>query len=374
VTQLTRSPSKPVRLNGDGNRLQASTGSLASQKTNYLWDTNFNLPQLALERDGNNALLRGYTYGTRRIAMTTGGSSYYYQYDPLGSVSNLTSATGATEWTYSYEPFGSMNGSPIQNDPNAPANFVKFAAQYNDPTGFYFLRARQLDSASGRFTRIDPLAGPMNKPEISAYAYVGDRATTLVDPSGETLEPNNDAQSWTTEVGSPDEGANPQQVPAGDAAAERQLASAAANRPQREYNKTLTTPFEIVPVLGIAAGEPVGRGKMGIHVRFSGRGPIFDSTLEVVEGPEVVSGILRWTCSGPGGGCGSRTTPALRATPFELTVSDMAYAEADGKYRLKTTWYFFLTLSPPQLLVATTSLPFTCSKRVSKIAPCFYSG
>lgn len=48
---------------GDGARLQASTGSQASKKTNFLWHTTFGLPQLALERDGNNALLRRYVYG-----------------------------------------------------------------------------------------------------------------------------------------------------------------------------------------------------------------------------------------------------------------------------------------------------------------------
>jgi YD repeat-containing protein len=84
---------------GDGVRRQASTGSQASKKTNFLWDVSHGLPQLALERDGNNALLRRYVYGHRRVSMSSGSSVSYYHYDQLGSVANLTSSTGTTQWT-----------------------------------------------------------------------------------------------------------------------------------------------------------------------------------------------------------------------------------------------------------------------------------
>ena len=47
----------------------------------------------------------GVTYGARRISTTSGGNTYYYHYDPLGSDVNLTSATGASEWTDSNEPY-----------------------------------------------------------------------------------------------------------------------------------------------------------------------------------------------------------------------------------------------------------------------------
>jgi RHS repeat-associated protein len=167
---------------GDGNRLQASTGSQASQKTNYLWDTNGDLAQMALERDGNNALLRRYIYGVRRISMTAGSSPFYYAYDGLGSVANVTSSTGATEWTYAYEPFGTSR-SETQNDPAAPTNLMKFTGEYSDPTGLYYLRARQYDSANGRFLQVDPIAKASS--QVSTYAYVDDHATVTVDPSGQ---------------------------------------------------------------------------------------------------------------------------------------------------------------------------------------------
>src|SRR5207237_3751995 len=106
---------------GDGNRLQASTGAQATQTTNYVWEEHARLPQIALERDGNGTLLRRYVYGVRRTSVSTGGSSYYYTYDGLGSVANVTSSTGGSEWTFAYEPFGATR-TATQEDPNAPAN------------------------------------------------------------------------------------------------------------------------------------------------------------------------------------------------------------------------------------------------------------
>lgn len=176
---------------GRGNRLQASTGSLASQKTNYLWDTTLGLPQVALERDGSNAVLRRYVYGARRISMTSGGGSYYYEYDPSGSVANLTSSSGATEWTYSYEPFGSANGPPTRNDPNAPVNLFEFDGEYADAIGQYNLRAREYDPTIGRFVATDPVATGMGQLAASPYSFAANRPTVLADPSGRTFEPSN---------------------------------------------------------------------------------------------------------------------------------------------------------------------------------------
>ncbi len=186
------SPTTTYSYDGDGNRLQASTGALASLKTNYLWDTNFDLPQLALERDGNDTPLRHYTYGVRRISMTTNGDAHYYHYDTIGSAVNLTSANGTSEWTDVYEPFGAVYAE-TQNDPNAPANPFRFAGEYNDSTGLYNLRARLYDPTSGRMLTEDPVTSPQLDPYTSAYVYAGDQPTTMIDPSGQTFTPSDAA-------------------------------------------------------------------------------------------------------------------------------------------------------------------------------------
>ena len=70
------------------------------------------------------------------------------------------------------------------NDTKAPAQAVKFAGEYLDPTGLYHLRARQYDPSTGRFLTLDPLPNPVTDPYMSAYTYANDRPTVLADPSG----------------------------------------------------------------------------------------------------------------------------------------------------------------------------------------------
>jgi len=168
---------------GFGKRLQASTGTQASKKTNYLWDIKGPLAQIALERDGNNGLLRRYVNGQAVISMTSGNSTSYFHADPLGSVTNMTSSSGTTQWTYAYEPFG-LTKTETKNNSQAPTNFLKFTGQYLDPTGLYHLRARQYDPTTARFLSRDPVAQPLVDPLASSYVYAIDRPTTLIDPSG----------------------------------------------------------------------------------------------------------------------------------------------------------------------------------------------
>ena len=173
--------------NGDGVRLQASTGTAANKNTKFLWDVNGGLPQVALERDGNNANLRRYTYGVQRISMTSGANTSYYMRDGLGSTANLTSSTGATQWTWSYVPFGAIR-TETKASGSQPENFMKFSGEYLDPTGLYHLRARQYDPSTGRFLQVDPVdaTADLQNPIGSTYGYARGRPTAMSDPTGMT--------------------------------------------------------------------------------------------------------------------------------------------------------------------------------------------
>jgi len=178
---------------GEGKRLQASTGSASNSKTNYSWDLSTGLPELVLERRGNNSLWRRYVNGLGPIFMSTGTNALYYHTDLLGSVTNVTNASGATQLTYDYEPFGT-----VRSQTGTLTNLVKFAGQYQDPTGLYHLRARQYDPASGRFLSVDPARQTVTGSAISAYAYAGNRPTVMIDPSGATYYSTTVVQGYTT--------------------------------------------------------------------------------------------------------------------------------------------------------------------------------
>ena len=164
---------------GDGRRAKMVNGNTT---TDYLWDIQNELPQLALERTGNT-VLRRYTYGAARVAMTTGGSDYYFHHDGLGSVANVTSSSGAAQLSYKYEPFGATTETKIASKP--PTNPLRFTgALFDNDTGLYHLRARQYDPGTGRFTGVDPVLQGLSTIGRSPYVYADDRPTSLTDPSG----------------------------------------------------------------------------------------------------------------------------------------------------------------------------------------------
>lgn len=169
---------------GDGRRLSASTGPAPGDTVRFAWDAASGLAEVATESDGAGTVLRRYAHDLSPVSMSTGGTEHYYLSDGLGSITALTSSAGTLEWSYAYSPFGTT-ATATQLDPAAPANPLGFTGQYQDPTGLYHLRARQYDPTTGRFGAIDPLAPQTADPYVSAYAYVDNRPTVLVDPSGQ---------------------------------------------------------------------------------------------------------------------------------------------------------------------------------------------
>jgi RHS repeat-associated protein len=165
---------------GDGNRAQAA----GTSTTNYAWDTNNEMAQLATESDGTGATLRSYVYGADTLAMNAGGSSYYFQHDRLGSVVDVTSTTGAAEWVYSYDPFGNPR-TTTKVDPSAPTNPLGYVGQLSDAaTGLYDMRARVYDRGTGRFLSTDPLAADPTDPAIELYDYAGQDPVDAIDVTG----------------------------------------------------------------------------------------------------------------------------------------------------------------------------------------------
>ncbi|MDQ3963758.1 MAG: hypothetical protein M3277_07605 [Actinomycetota bacterium] len=169
---------------GSGIRVSASGGGAPS---NYIWDENNNLPMLVGESNGGSSFVRRHVYGHDLISSTTPSATSYFHHDGIGSVTNVTNSSGVPQWSYGYEPFGSSRTATKVN-PVAPDNPMRFTGEYLDPTGLYHLRARQMDTSLGRFTKMDPYAPSILNPFVSAYLYASSRPTFFVDPSGLTIQ------------------------------------------------------------------------------------------------------------------------------------------------------------------------------------------
>ena len=175
---------------GDGNMLTRRTHDAATQ---YQWDTNAALPQLAVEQTDHGNAIRTYGYGvgTTPTTLTSDGRNYYYLSDKLGSVVELTDTHGSSIADYRYDPYGNNLGEQgLQTGelPKATLDFnpIRYTGQYLDPTsGLYDLRARNYDAQAGRFNQPDPISRQASTPAASLYAYANENPATMVDPSGQ---------------------------------------------------------------------------------------------------------------------------------------------------------------------------------------------
>jgi RHS repeat-associated protein len=161
--------------------------------TQYQWDTNAALPQLAVEQGVHGSPIHTYGYGVGEtpVTLTSLGRDYTYLTDRLGSVVELTDARGDPADSYRYDPYGALldNDPSFDNASSAGSRVVNpflFTGQYLDSeTGLYDLRARNYDTSGGRFVQVDPLTADLRDAYVAAYVYASARPTTLTDPSGE---------------------------------------------------------------------------------------------------------------------------------------------------------------------------------------------
>jgi RHS repeat-associated protein len=174
------SASTAFSYGGDGNRTSEASGE---QTTDFAYDVNNPLPLLAQEEAGEGGARR-YVWGNGLLSMHASGGDSYVAHDSQGSVVGLSSDTGAIQATFSYDPFGNVRSANVAE--GAPEIPLRYEGERLDPTGLYYLRARQLDPTLGQFITLDPLPSNPQQPFVSAYVYANNRPTVLSDPSGES--------------------------------------------------------------------------------------------------------------------------------------------------------------------------------------------
>jgi RHS repeat-associated protein len=160
--------------------------------TRYLYDNQ----NILFDYDQSGNVLRAYTHGAgidEPLMWISGGTTYYYHADALGSISMISSASGTVIQTNVYDAFGSIQSGNTLSQP-----FAFTGREYDSETGLYYYRARYYDPLTGRFISKDPIGlngGNVNlygyvdtvwKPlnETNLYMYTRDNPVNLTDPFG----------------------------------------------------------------------------------------------------------------------------------------------------------------------------------------------
>ncbi|MER5834935.1 RHS repeat-associated core domain-containing protein [Streptomyces sp. NPDC002130] len=152
-------------------------GSTDQSERIKLGDTFFHNGPLGLSAKTTAGVDMGFNRepGGTLNSMTTGGKSYYYLTDAIGSVVALADESGTKVNTYAYSPRGVERGTTTE-EVSQP---YRFAGGFQDPTGLYHFAARYYDPNIGRFTSPDP-----SGQEKNPYLYAEGDPVNRIDPNG----------------------------------------------------------------------------------------------------------------------------------------------------------------------------------------------
>lgn len=165
-------------ITANGKTYGGQYGSTDQSERIRLGDTYFHNGPLGLSAKSTAGVDMGFNRepGGTLNSMTTGGKTYYYLTDAIGSVIGLVDVDGNKVDTYTYSPRGvrilAQSSEPV-------AQPYRFAGNYQDPTGLYHLQARYYDANVGRFTQPDPSGQEQNP-----YLYAEGDPVNRIDPAG----------------------------------------------------------------------------------------------------------------------------------------------------------------------------------------------
>ncbi len=144
--------------------------------------------QVVEEIKQGNELQVIYTYGLDLISqdrrdddLSGNFTQSFYLYDGLGTVRALTDELGVVTDTYTYDAWGVEVDST-----GTTVNAFRFTGeQWDGDLEMYFLRARYLNVATGRFHTMDTFEGVSTDPvTLHKYLYANASPVSYTDPSG----------------------------------------------------------------------------------------------------------------------------------------------------------------------------------------------
>jgi RHS repeat-associated protein len=133
---------------------------------------------LVAEFDAQGKSLASYFHlpGTidHPLLMKRGTQIFYYHYDELGSVTQITNALGQIVKEYKYDSFGRI----VLEVGDLSNPFTYTGRQWDPEAGIYLYRARAYDPETGRFLQQDPVFS------VNPYPYTANNPINYTDPFG----------------------------------------------------------------------------------------------------------------------------------------------------------------------------------------------
>jgi RHS repeat-associated protein len=130
-------------------------------------------PQPCEERDGSNAVTKRFFPGGEQV----GSNVFFYTFDHLGSIRELTDDTGAIRARYDYDPYGRR--TKLSGDLESTFGFTGF--YHHQLSGLSLALYRGYDPILGRWLSRDPIE---ELGGINLYRYVGSNPVGGVDLFG----------------------------------------------------------------------------------------------------------------------------------------------------------------------------------------------
>ena len=165
-----------------GNRTSKTThrSDGVTEYVKYIND-NSSLTNVLAEIGSEGSVQAYYTIGADLISQERDGNVSVYLYDGHGSVVGLANESGVVTDTYAYDAFGNLLKST-----GSTKNCYRYCGeQFDETTGLYYLRARYMDTSTGRFISQDSYAGSISDPvSLHKYLYANSNPVTYSDPSG----------------------------------------------------------------------------------------------------------------------------------------------------------------------------------------------
>ena len=165
----------------EGNRTSKTThrSDGVTEYVKYLND-NSSLTNVLAEIDSEGSVQAYYTIGADLISQERNGRTSFYIYEAHGSVVGLANESGVVTDTYCYDAFGNL----LKSTGSTANNYRYCGEQFDETTGLYYLRARYMDTSTGRFISQDTYQGTINDPvSLHKYLYANSNPVTYSDPS-----------------------------------------------------------------------------------------------------------------------------------------------------------------------------------------------